>query len=107
MGYTGFAGFFLSVVEFGCLSSIKSQVMLLEFVLFSRSNCPLCEAMEDELRPFIKKYSITVNRQYIDNDAVLEQKYGTKVPVLTRSQITLCEYFLDPEPLLDEIAKGD
>lgn len=81
--------------------------MLLEFVLFSRSNCPLCEAMEDDLRPFIKEYSITVNRQYIDNDAVLEQKYGTKVPVLTRNQVTLCEYFLDPEPLLDEIAKGD
>ena len=63
--------------------------------------------MEDELRPYIKKYSITVNRQYIDNDEELERKYGTKVPVLTRNQITLCEYFLDPEPLLDEIAKSD
>jgi len=81
--------------------------MLLEFVLFSRSNCPLCEAMEAELRPFINQYSITVRRQYIDNDAELEQRYGTRVPVLTRDETTLCEYFLDPDSLLKEIAKGD
>ncbi len=63
--------------------------------------------MEEELRPYILQYSIIVKRQYIDNDAALEQLYGTKVPVLTRNQITLCEYFLDPEPLLKEIAKGN
>jgi len=63
--------------------------------------------MEDELRPFIQEYSITVIRQYIDNDDALEQLYGTKVPVLTHNQIILCEYFLDPEPLLKEIAKGN
>ena len=77
--------------------------MLLEFILFSRSNCPLCEAMEEELRPFINRYSITVRRQYIDNDAELERRYGSKVPVLTHDETTLCEYFLDPEPLLKVI----
>ena len=76
-----------------------------EFILFSRSNCPLCEAMEDELRPFIKKYKITVKRQYIDNEPELEQRYGTKVPVLTFDKKTLCEYFLDAEALLLEIEK--
>ena len=72
---------------------------MLEFILFSRSNCPLCEAMEDELRPYIKEYLITVKRQYIDNDAELEQRYGNKVPVLTLNDETLCEYFLDAELL--------
>ena len=75
----------------------------MEFVLFARSNCPLCEAMEDELRPFIAEYGITVKRQFIDNDADLELLYGSKVPVLTSNQKTLCEYFLDPERLLEEI----
>jgi len=56
--------------------------------------------MEEELRPFIKKYNLTVKRQYIDNEAELEQRYGTKVPVLTLNGMTLCEYFLDPESLL-------
>jgi len=77
----------------------------LEFILFSRSNCPLCEAMEDELRPFIETYTITVKRQYIDNDPELEQRYGSKVPVLTFNDETLCEYFLDPDSLLSVIAQ--
>jgi len=59
--------------------------------------------MEDELRPFVKKYNITVKRQYIDNEPELEQRYGSKVPVLTRDEKTLCEYFLDPESLLSAI----
>ncbi len=73
-------------------------------MLFSRSNCHLCEAMEDELRPYIQKYNITVNRQYIDNDADLEKRYGSKVPVLMFQDKILCEYFFDPAPLLDAIA---
>ena len=59
--------------------------------------------MEDELRPFIKQYNITVKRQYIDNDPELEQQYGSKVPVLTLNDKTLCEYFLDSGPLLKAI----
>ena len=59
--------------------------------------------MEDELRPFIEKYKITVTRQYIDNEPELERRYGSKVPVLTFEKKILCEYFLDPELLLLEI----
>jgi len=79
----------------------------LEYILFSRSNCPLCEAMEDEIRPFIKKYAITVRRHYIDNDPELEQRYGSKVPVLTLDDKTLCEYYLNPDSLLATISTVD
>ncbi|MBE9567422.1 MAG: glutaredoxin family protein [Proteobacteria bacterium] len=70
-----------------------------EFVLYTRSTCSLCDAMEDELRPFITEYSITVRRQYIDNDAALEKLYGSRVPVLSLNDETVCEYFLEPETL--------
>lgn len=60
--------------------------------------------MEDELRPFIEKYSITVNRQYIDNEVALQNLYGDKVPVLTLNNEILCHYFLDTEILLKAIA---
>ncbi len=59
--------------------------------------------MEDELRPFIENYRITVNRKYIDNEAVLQQLYGDKVPVLTLNNEILCHYFLDTEILLKAI----
>lgn len=59
--------------------------------------------MEDELRPFIAKYSITVTRTYIDNNAALQQLYGEKVPVLTLNNEILCHYFLDTDILLQTI----
>ena len=79
----------------------------MEFILFSRSNCHLCEAMEDELSPFIENHNIIVKRQYIDNEPALEQRYGTKVPVLTLHDEILFEYFLDAEKLLSIIKNND
>lgn len=77
----------------------------MQFVLYSRSGCPLCEAMEAELGPYIHKHALTVVRQYIDNDEDLQQRYGEKVPVLTCNGEILCEYFLDPERLLQAIGE--
>jgi len=79
-----------------CTGSITEM----NFVLYSRSNCPLCESMEDELSPFIDKYKIAIRRQYIDNEPELVEQYGDKVPVLTLDNEILCEYFLDPDLLL-------
>ena len=59
--------------------------------------------MEDELRPFIEKYSITVNRKYIDNETELQKLYGDKVPVLSLNGEILCHYFLDTDILLKAI----
>ncbi len=75
----------------------------MKFILYSRSSCPLCELMEDELRPFVEQYNIAVNRQYIDNEPALQKLYGDKIPVLTFSNEILCYYFLDPEILLKAI----
>ena len=79
----------------------------MQFILYSRSGCPLCEAMEAELGPFIQEYAITVQRRYIDNDEALQQRYGEKIPVLTLNGETLCEYFLDGDRLLEAISTGD
>ena len=75
----------------------------MNYILFSRSNCPLCEAMEDELRPFIDEFKIVVERRYIDNEPALEELYGDKVPVLTRDGEILCHYFLDADVLKQSI----
>jgi len=102
MGITGYAGFFMPVL----FLAYPRLRILLNFILYSRSNCPLCEAMEDELRPYIEKYNLTVNRQYIDNEPELVHSYGNKIPVLTLNNETLCEYFLDPEILLNAIREN-
>lgn len=77
------------------LTKIFLPGILLKFILYSRSNCPLCEAMEEELIAFVEEYGITVIRQYIDNEVTLQNLYGDKVPVLTLNNKILCHYFLD------------
>ncbi len=78
----------------------------LKFILYARSSCSLCEAMEEELIPFIEKYNLTVNRRYIDNEAALQERYGDKVPVLTLNEKILCHYFLDKDILLEAITRN-
>ncbi len=56
--------------------------------------------------PFIVKYNITVNRQYIDNEILLQELYGDKVPVLTLNEKILCHYFLDKDILLKAITEN-
>ena len=79
-----------------------------EFVLYSRSTCSLCEAIEQELIPYIQRYRISIERRYVDNDDALEREYGARVPVLTVSDEAgdrvLCEYHLDEAALLQAIA---
>ncbi len=53
--------------------------------------------MEDELKQFIIEYGIVVKRQDIDNEAIPEQLYGSKIPVLLLNEKILCHYFLDAE----------
>jgi hypothetical protein len=59
--------------------------------------------MEEELRPFIQKYNISVQRQYIDNESALQDLYADKVPVLSLNDEIVCHYFLDADILRDTI----
>ncbi len=63
--------------------------------------------MEEELRPFVSRYRLTIKHLYIDNEPELVELYGDKVPVLTFDNEILCQYFLDPELLLDKINKNN
>jgi len=72
---------------------------MIQLSLYSRSGCHLCDAMEDELQPFLDTSDITITRILIDNNEALEKLYGHRVPVLTYNGQVVCEYFLDPDIL--------
>ena len=73
---------------------------MLEFKLYSKSGCHLCENLEQELLPFIEKYKFTVQRYYIDNEPALQELYGDRIPVLMLNDEILCHYFLDTDKVL-------
>lgn len=75
----------------------------MEMTLYSRSNCSLCEAMEEELAAYITQYKLTIYRVFIDNDLTLEDRYGSLVPVLVYDGTEVCRYYLDRDRLLQII----
>jgi len=77
-----------------------------QLLLYSRSNCHLCEAMEEELSPFIAAKDIQVQRVLIDNNEEFEKLYGHRVPVLMMGKQLVCEYFLDTD-ILQGILQDD
>ena len=64
--------------------------------LFIRHGCHLCEAFREELYACKEQWQFVVEEVDIDSNPALEEKYGTRVPVLADNDEELCQYFLDP-----------
>jgi hypothetical protein len=64
--------------------------------VYSRSGCCLCERMIEELTEILGPAAVS-HAQVIDieGDPVLEQRYGTRIPVLTLDDEFVCCYQLD------------
>ena len=73
--------------------------MPVQLTLFIREGCHLCDDMEQALREYESEFDFEIQRVPIDNDAELEQAYGTMVPVLVCGDVEICHYFLDKQAL--------
>ena len=70
--------------------------------LYYRHNCHLCEDMWEHLEEIRKEYSFQVVTIDITDNAELEAKHGTRIPVLeVEGGKELCNYYLDERGLLD------
>ena len=67
--------------------------------LYYREGCHLCEAFVDELQQFQQRSQFDYDCVDVDSSAHLAEKYGLRVPVLTRGDEVICEFFLDPDRL--------
>jgi thioredoxin reductase (NADPH) len=73
--------------------------MPVELTLYIREGCHLCDDMEQALREYESELDFEIRRVPIDNNADLEQAYGTMVPVLAHGNNEVCHYFLDVQAL--------
>lgn len=76
-----------------------------QLTLYSRLGCHLCEDMEKLLPDYLAQTGLSLNIVYIDDDRVLEQQYGTLVPVLKAGDREICHYFLDVKALQEYISE--
>jgi len=74
--------------------------MPIQFVLYGRVYCHLCDDMEQALVRLLKE--IGSGREFeievvdVDTDPVLERQFDERVPVLFADGQELCHHFLDP-----------
>jgi hypothetical protein len=68
------------------------------WTVYSRADCSLCERLLDELAGLLgPEVAATVQVVDIDGQAELEQRYGTRIPVLTADGEFVCAHRLDAD----------
>ena len=72
----------------------------MKLVLFSRTNCQLCDAFEEELNGFLQGMDIHSEKVDIDSQQELQTLYGNDVPVLTLNDQIICQHFFDKDKIL-------
>ncbi|MDH5392179.1 MAG: glutaredoxin family protein [Gammaproteobacteria bacterium] len=69
-------------------------------VLYSRTNCHLCEAFEEELKNFLQTTEMACEKIDIDGRQALQNKYGNDVPVLMFNDEVICQHFFDQDKII-------
>jgi len=67
------------------------------WTVYSRPGCTLCETFLAELAELLGAQAASVAVVDISDDAELEARYKTKIPVLTADDAFVCCYRVDAE----------
>lgn len=77
---------------------------LTDWLVLSRPDCSLCEEMLAELCELFGERAARIRVQDISGDALLESRYGRRVPVLLIDGDFVCAYRLDRARLASYLA---
>ncbi len=72
----------------------------IEFFIYGRAICPLCDEMKQELDRLMSGKSYKCHVINVDSDPALKQRFGARIPVLVSGGQELCESRLDKAVLL-------
>ena len=78
----------------------------MEFVIYSRQGCHLCDVMKDELEAMTLSKTNTIKLVDIDNDPALKKRFNDQIPVLFVNDVEICHYKLNKKKLLRFLAAG-
>lgn len=53
-----------------------------EVTLYTRPGCHLCEDAKAAIRPLLREFGAALREINIENDPVLEERYGWEIPVV-------------------------
>ena len=73
---------------------------MIEFTVYSRYGCHLCEDLLMQLNQLQQVYSFRIIEIDIDSNPQLIEQYDSLVPVVTCDDVQICHYFLDQAAIL-------
>ena len=81
----------------------------LVLTLLTRAYCHLCDDMRVAIAPLAARFGADVIELDVDADAVLEERYGERIPVLLLGSsldgVELCHYTLDSAAVQRSLAE--
>ncbi len=77
---------------------------MIEFTVYSRHGCHLCEDLLQQLFELQRSYSFHIKEIDVDSSPQLIEQYGSLVPVVTRDGKQICHYFLDQTAILQVLS---
>ncbi len=86
------------------IASHAASAAALQFIIYSRSYCHLCDELRDALRAALGGRPAQIEMVDVDADPALVELYDELVPVLMgrdaeRGWVRLCHYHLDGQAL--------
>ncbi|VAW64444.1 hypothetical protein MNBD_GAMMA11-1219 [hydrothermal vent metagenome] len=76
---------------------------MIEFKVYSRSGCHLCEDLLQQLYALQQTHDFSVTEVDVDLSPQLIRRYGSQVPVVTCGDEQICHYFLDQAAILNKL----
>ena len=73
---------------------------MIQFTVYSRHGCHLCEDLLQQLYQLQQAHDFEVFEVDVDSSPQLIEQYGSQVPVVTCDGEQLCHYFLDQAAIM-------
>jgi glutaredoxin len=78
---------------------------VIELILYTRNDCPLCHEMEVVIAAEAPKFDARIQRIEIDGNPDLEARFGIEVPVLFVNDRKAFKYRCTPTELRKRLAR--
>jgi glutaredoxin len=76
-----------------------------EVTLYTRPGCHLCEEAKAAIAPLLREFGASLCEVNIDNDAVLEERYGWDIPVIFIGAREAAKHRVDVEQFRRQLEK--
>jgi glutaredoxin len=68
-----------------------------EVTLYTRPGCHLCEEAKSAIAPLLREFGAMLREVNIENDAVLQERYGWDIPVIFIGARKVAKHRVDME----------